>query len=371
MLRRTSSSSSMGSSRSIKNAELIASTQNSQLNNWTIPSIAFKAIYKTGMFNFISQDNIKTAEQDISLDNHEQTLKLLSLKDVDRYLQKYKYLHIGCIQVAFKPLTLHGLNASILAYLRDARCLDFIPSLMGIIQTSLCHGPVYFDVYPNLTLSLTDRNLFDAVTLKVQTQGYNYMQGSDTISVSYRIYFKVMNTLCPKAILRSDPGKTVVIESNSLTTNVAVPRLITWEEVDFPDEWKLPQAVPAQALTNNQVEQIVQTPDGDVEVSFAPDRVSRLSRHILSRSRSTRETPLPYRVSIPRSRASTSDLPHQTQEEPQSPLHQEPRVQGLRFSEQQIPHGIYHDSEPFENPFASRVQTHRRATSNVEPTIYT
>ena len=56
----------MGSSRSIKNAELIASTQNSQLNNWTIPSIAFKAIYKIGMFNFISQDNIKTAEQDIS-----------------------------------------------------------------------------------------------------------------------------------------------------------------------------------------------------------------------------------------------------------------------------------------------------------------
>ena len=74
MLRRTPSSSSIGSSRSIKNAKLIASTQNSQLNNWTIPSVAFKAIYKVGMFNFISQDNIKTAEQDISLDNHEQEL---------------------------------------------------------------------------------------------------------------------------------------------------------------------------------------------------------------------------------------------------------------------------------------------------------
>ena len=88
------------------------------------------------MFNFISQDNIKISEQTIALENQEQTLKLLGLQDIERYLQKYHYLQIGCIQISFKPLTLAGLNASILAYLRDARCLDFIPSLMGIIQTS-------------------------------------------------------------------------------------------------------------------------------------------------------------------------------------------------------------------------------------------
>ena len=43
-----------------------------------------------------------------------------------------------------------------------------------------------------------------------------------------------MNTLCPNCILRSDPRKTIVIENNRLTTKVATPRLIKWEEIDFP-----------------------------------------------------------------------------------------------------------------------------------------
>ena len=38
-----------------------------------------------------------------------------------------------------------------------------------------------------------------------------------------------MNTLCPNAILHSTLGNTVVIDSNSLTSNMAVPRLIKWE----------------------------------------------------------------------------------------------------------------------------------------------
>ena len=245
-------------------------------------------------------------------------------------------MHIGCIQVAFKPLTLQGLNASILAFLRDGRCIDFIPSLMGIIQTSLCQGPVYFDIYPNLTLSLNDRNFFDPITLKIQTQGYNYLPGSSTISVTYRIYYKVMNTLCPNAILRSDPGKTVVIDSNCLTTNVAVPRLIKWEEIDFPKEWLLPNAVPPAALVQPQIDQIVQNTDGDVEVSFVPGQRLALTRSISS----SRDYGRPYNVSYPpSSRHSTSSIDleqiHTLHREKPNPL------EGFRMSEHQIPHGIY------------------------------
>ena len=53
-------------------------------------------------------------------------------------------------QVAFKPLTLEGLPESFIAALQDGRNLDWKKSLMGIIQSSLAHGPVHFDVYPNL-----------------------------------------------------------------------------------------------------------------------------------------------------------------------------------------------------------------------------
>ena len=134
-----------GSIRSINNEEIVEYSQSQHLNQWTIPSISSNKIYKRETFDFISQDSIKTVEQSIAIDNSEQTLRLLNLRDIERHLSKYNYVHIGCIQIAFKPLTYKGLNASILAFIRDGRCLEFKSSLMGVIQTSLCHGPVYFD----------------------------------------------------------------------------------------------------------------------------------------------------------------------------------------------------------------------------------
>ncbi|KAF6139710.1 hypothetical protein GIB67_006658, partial [Kingdonia uniflora] len=79
---------------------------------------------------------------------------------------------------------------------------------------------------------------------------------------------KVMNTLCPRAILKSEPGTTVAVHSNCLTTNIAVNRLINWDELSIPTEWVLPRVVPRPRFTN-QVNQITQTLDGDVEVTFA------------------------------------------------------------------------------------------------------
>lgn len=322
---------------SVKNSEITEFSQTQQLNQWTIPSIESKKIYASSIFDFISKKSIKTLEQSISLDDSSIRLKLLSLQDIEQYLEKYNYLHIGCIQIAFKPLTLSGLNASILASIRDARCLDFLPSLMGIAQTSLCHGPVYFNIFPNLNLSLTDRNLFDSITLDVQTQGYNFLPGSETINVIYRIHYKVMNTMCPNAILRNDPGKTTVIESNSMTTNIATPRQISWNEVNFPDQWNLTEMVPPKPIIDNRVDQIIQNDEGDVEVLFAPNKISRLS---LSSSRSLRNNS--YKVSLPSSSHFVSrDSDTNSRTDTEEIKIAENEIRGIKISDQQIPHGIY------------------------------
>ena len=42
---------------------------------------------------------------------------------------------MGLVQVALKALTLLGLNACIQA----ARCLNWISSIMGAVEISLCH----------------------------------------------------------------------------------------------------------------------------------------------------------------------------------------------------------------------------------------
>ena len=62
----------------------------------------------------------------------------------------------GLVQIAFKPLTLEGLPESFVAALRDARNLNWKKSLIGIMEFNLTNGPVYFNAYPNLQLSLSE-----------------------------------------------------------------------------------------------------------------------------------------------------------------------------------------------------------------------
>jgi hypothetical protein len=71
-------------------------------------------------------------------------------------VKKYKFLHIGSVQVAVKPLIRLGIDASVLLCLRDARFLKFKTSILGMIQSSVYAGPVYFDVFPNMSVSLND-----------------------------------------------------------------------------------------------------------------------------------------------------------------------------------------------------------------------
>ncbi|PKU76477.1 hypothetical protein MA16_Dca001081 [Dendrobium catenatum] len=190
-------------------------------------------------------------------------------------MQEYKYLHIGLIQIAFKPLTLRGLNAFILACLRDGRCLNWAQ-----------HGPVYFNTFPNLSLSLTDVHLFEAIKLHLQLHGYNFLPGSETIALIYRIHFKVMNTLSPKVKKIVQPNsRTTLIETNLLASNIATNRVIKWNEVTFSDQWILPQVITSKPIINQDIDQIIQTSDGDVEVRFNPRRSINLPRiSILSMS---------------------------------------------------------------------------------------
>ncbi|KAG5595774.1 hypothetical protein H5410_037006 [Solanum commersonii] len=80
------------------------------LNKWTILRVNIKTIYDYGWFDKISNKLlIKTTEQSLALNSSEQTICLLNKRDIEFYKSQYKFLHIGMVQIAFKPLTLKGL----------------------------------------------------------------------------------------------------------------------------------------------------------------------------------------------------------------------------------------------------------------------
>ncbi|KAG5599466.1 hypothetical protein H5410_030836 [Solanum commersonii] len=143
-----------------------------------------------GWFDKISHKQlIKTTEQSLALNSPEQTIRLLTKRDIDLYKLQYNFLHISMVQIAFKSLNLKGLPETFLATLRDARNLNFRQSLMGLIESTMAYGSVYFNTQPNLQFSLTDANILDALTLNVKTHGYNYAPRSELICLSYMIYF--------------------------------------------------------------------------------------------------------------------------------------------------------------------------------------
>ncbi|KAG5609781.1 hypothetical protein H5410_021062 [Solanum commersonii] len=89
---------------------------------------------------FCLKQVIKTTEENITIDSDNQTFRLLSENDLAPYRKIYHFMHIGLVQVAFKPLTLCGLQKSFIAALRDGRNHNWKKSLIWTIQTSLAYG---------------------------------------------------------------------------------------------------------------------------------------------------------------------------------------------------------------------------------------
>ena len=85
-----------------------------------------------------------------------------------------------------------------------------------MIQSSLFAGPIHFDVFPNLTMSLDDANMLKALTLNVLTSGYDIEEGSRPLAIIYRIYYRLMKTnLNLQAIVKDSASSTMLIQSST------------------------------------------------------------------------------------------------------------------------------------------------------------
>ncbi|KAG5606712.1 hypothetical protein H5410_028204, partial [Solanum commersonii] len=146
----------------------------------------------------------------------------------------YNYLHIGLVQVAVKPLFRKGLDIPVCVLLRDDHFLNFDDSLLGVLQSNLAAGPVYFNCYPNFSVDINDPNVMDSLTLNVKTKNLNSKANTREIEIIYRVYYRLMKTtLAPKARIESQKGVTMLMEANHKHSTIFVPRLLKWN--NFPD----------------------------------------------------------------------------------------------------------------------------------------
>ncbi|XP_070034473.1 uncharacterized protein [Nicotiana tomentosiformis] len=241
------------------------------LQNWNIPNEPFKKIYELENFSFVKKHNIKTCESTIAINNSLEIIKLLSEHDLNRYKNRFNYLHIGLVQIAVKPLFRKCLDVPICVLLRDARLLNFDDSLLGILQSNLANGPVYFNCYPNFSVDINDPNVMDTLTLNVKTKNMNSKINTREVAIIHRVYYRLMDTtLVPRARVESVKGVTMLMEANTNHSTVFVPRLHNWNDILTSDEWHF-DAITQPSTSNlerSQIEQVIQFPDGSIDLKF-------------------------------------------------------------------------------------------------------
>ena len=174
---------------------VVSSEKNWQ--NWNLPLVPQNKIYKKTTFSnlsFLSNYTIKTVERTYSLKQSSETLQLLSHQEIGKNINNSSFIHFGLVQVAVKPLTRQGLNTSVLLYLRDDRFKIYQDALLGMVESSLYKGPIYFNCYPNFAVSLTDETVLQTLELDIETSCYNMLEGAQLLVIVYRIYYKLMKT---------------------------------------------------------------------------------------------------------------------------------------------------------------------------------
>ncbi|KAL4188507.1 hypothetical protein AMTRI_Chr08g202670 [Amborella trichopoda] len=284
----------------VKNKEqIIINDIEENIQNWNIPKVPIHDVYNKGTFKLKMGYAIKTVEESLSVTQHQEDFHLLSKKVIEKHKENnYKYLHIGLIQIAVKPLTRLGLNTSVLVCLRDTRHNIFTDSLLGMVESSLCSGPIYFNCFPNFSVSLNDPNTLDILTINLKTHGFNMIHGSQNLAIVYRIYYKVMNTLSPNTLKLDQKDQTILFQTNIEKSNMIVPKTIKWSDIILPQSWALqnanqPQEIPQQHIPNH----IIEHTDGNVEIQFRNTNLQIQDDIDVNRKRNSKQH-IPSRKSI-------------------------------------------------------------------------
>ncbi|KAG5593552.1 hypothetical protein H5410_044066 [Solanum commersonii] len=195
-----------------------------------------------------------------------------------------------------------GLDIPVCVILRDGRFLNFDDFMLGVLQSNLADGPVYFICYPNFSVDINDPNVLNSLTLNVKTKNLNNKINTREIANFYRVYYRLMKIhLAPKARNESIKGETMLMEANHEHSSIFVPRLLQWKDILSSNDWRFENINQpfASHSERSQIERVIQFPDGSIELKFLdnPARRSSSNRRTswsLSTSYPLRPVPRPH-----------------------------------------------------------------------------
>ena len=147
----------------------------------------------------------------------------------------YRFMHISLVQVAIKTLLKKCINTPIYMALRDKRLKKYKSSLLAVIQTNACKGPIFFNCYPNFTVDLTCPVTIEALKLDIHIQADEFHDIKNFLII-FRVYFRLMSTNLNSRFLNSLPSnsqETVLLQIEDDKPIVFAPKLLKWDRLSF------------------------------------------------------------------------------------------------------------------------------------------
>jgi len=200
-----------------------------------------------------------------------QTIGMIKSNSIESHLKaNYHFMHVCLVQVTIKPLLKTGVNAPIYLALRDKRLRHYKSSLLAIIQTNVCQGPIFFNCYPNFMVDLTCPMTTEALKLDVHVQGDEFLDFKNFVVV-YRIYFRLMSSNLNTRFLNPLPSnsqETILLQIEDDKPIVFTPKAFKWDEITIPDVIELQEPQHTTQIERRDIDLIIEEPNGRVILKF-------------------------------------------------------------------------------------------------------
>ena len=171
--------------------------------DWVLPIIQKDMIYKKSIFQLKSKYVCEMMEGDLEIKDCEYDVGEVNLINWENILKhnkdrKYRYIHVGSVQIQITPLQYYGKDIDLYALLCDIRHTKFNNQIITGIKTNLCNGSVGFNCRPGYYVSLKDEFAKNFLSLKIKTVGMDMKRGGYPLRIFWKIIYKLDNTIDPK-----------------------------------------------------------------------------------------------------------------------------------------------------------------------------
>ncbi|KAM7510366.1 hypothetical protein LguiB_009241 [Lonicera macranthoides] len=155
--------------------------------------------------------------------------------------QGYTHMHFGAIRFAVTFHGRKGLQAVARIALVDSRLTNYQQAILGNVQATLNAGTMFFTLYPNFNIPLSDPFICSALKIQVQITGVSMVPGTAAATIHQQMVYRVQNHSYDLCIPGSSTSEALMltIDSDASHTAKYVPRQLTRAELVtlLPEVW--------------------------------------------------------------------------------------------------------------------------------------